>query len=220
MKNYKVLYIDEEEYWRDSFTRYAHDEFEVEVIPPFDNQDELINYIQNTSANAVILDHLLSEHMPEITYDGVEVVKILKKRNARFPLFVLTSHDMQAMEESEDVNYVYPKSVISEKEKQLTGKGEFNDRIRLQIKHYIEAQDEAENEFNGLIQKAESAPLNGVEEERLIELDTFLNEYIGRDLDIPEHLKRTSNAKITSELIKVSQELMQKIEAKQGDKDA
>ena len=118
------------------------------------------------------------------------------------------------MEEAEDVNYVYPKSVISGKEKQVDGKGEFNDRIRLQIKHYFEAIEEAEKEFNSLIEKAEAEPLNGDEEERIIELDTFLNEQIGRHLDIPEHLKKTTNAELTQKLIEVSEKLIQKIQNK------
>lgn len=220
MDRYKILYVDEEQIWRDNFTRYVYEEFDVVVIEPPESQEELVSYIEKSSAHAVILDHLLSENKPEITYDGVDIVKLLRQRNARFPLFVLTSHDVQAMEEAEDVNYVYPKSVISEKEKQVDGKGEFNDRIRLQIKNYLGSIEAAEKEFATLIKKAEKEPLNGDEEDRIIELDTFLNEQIGRDLDIPEHLKKTSNAEITQKLIEVSEQLIQKIEGKQGNTNA
>lgn len=220
MGRYKVLYIDEEEIWRDKFTRYVHEEFEVETLDPPEDQEELLVLIGKSSADAVVLDHLLSENKPEITYDGVDIVKLLKHRNARFPLFVLTSHDVQAMEEAEDVNYVYPKSVISEKEKQIDGKGEFNDRLRLQIKHYFDAIEEAERELNSLVQRADEKPLNAQEEERLIELDSILAEQIGRDLDIPKHLKKTSNAQLTQDLIEVTEKLMAKIESKQGVKDA
>ena len=84
MNRYKILYVDEEPIWRDTFTRYAHDEFEVVAIEPFEVQDELISYIEESAAHAVILDHLLSENMPEINYDGVDIVKLLKKHNAPF----------------------------------------------------------------------------------------------------------------------------------------
>jgi len=220
MDSYKVLYIDEEEIWRDNFTRYAHNDFDVEAIQPMEKQEELIDYILRSSADAVILDHLLSEHMPEIIYDGVELIKQLKKRSPHFPFFVLTSHDLQAMEEAEDVNYIYPKSVISEREEQNNSKGKFKDRLRLQIKHYLDSIQDAEREFDTLIKKADKAPLDSDEEGRLIYLDTFLNQQIGLDLDIPEHLKKTSNAELTLELIKVSEELIQKINNTQGGDNA
>lgn len=214
MAKHKILYIDEEELWRDNFTRYTHEEFDVETIAPVEDQDELIAYIKSSTAKAVILDHLLSEKMPEINYDGVDIVKTLKQSNERFPLFVLTSHDIKAMEQAEDVNYVYPKNVISQKEKQVDGKGEFNERIRLQIEHYDTACEASETEFMALVKKADAEKLTAVEEERLIELDTFLNQQVGRDLDIPQHLKNTSNAELTQRLIEVSEELIAKIEAK------
>ncbi|MFC3051806.1 DNA-binding transcriptional response regulator [Kordiimonas pumila] len=217
MAPYKILYIDEEKIWRDNFTRYTYDAFEVETIAPFEDQDELLHYIRYSSAEAVILDHLLSEKMPEINYDGVDIVKKLKQYNERFPLFVLTSHDVKAMEQAEDVNYVYPKNVISQKEKQVDGKGEFNERIRLQIEHYQKACEASENEFMALIQKADTGPLNALEEERLIELDTFLSQQVGHDLDIPEHLKKTSNAELTQKLINISEELISKITAQKID---
>ncbi len=214
---HKVLFVDEEQASRDVFERYAHDEFECEVISPFIELEDLIDYIRGASPDAIVLDHRLGEFMPDVTYNGIDVVNVLKDRNPHFPVFVLTAHDGEAMEVAEDVNYVYPKSVVSQKEKQRED-GEqikFNERMRLQIEHYLAALEKAESEFLKLIKKAESEPLNAEEEESLIDLDTFLNEKVGRDLDIPKHLKTRAKADQTLELIEVTKQLMTKISEKQ-----
>lgn len=221
MDRYKVLYVDEEQIWRDHFTRYAHNEFDLEVIEPMETKEELIDYILSSSANAVVLDHFLAEKSSiDIAYDGVDVAEGIKNINSNFPIFVLTSYDTDAMEEAKDVNYIYSKNAISSNNKsddqKVESREKFNDRIRLQIKHYFEAIEAAEKTFHALIKKAETEALNAEQEEQLIELDTFLNEQIGRDLDIPKHLKTKAKADQTQELIEVTKELMEKISQRQG----
>jgi CheY-like chemotaxis protein len=219
--SYKVIYVDEEQEWRDIFTRYArYKAFIVEAIPPPESIDELIDYIYRSSADAAVLDHRLSENMPNINYDGVDVVEKIRERNPRFPLFVLTSHDLEAIRTADDVNYVYPKSVISIKNQQGERPAAFNERIEIQIQHYKTAMANAEKECDGLLAKADNQPLDSDEEDRLITLDTLLSQQIGRDLDIPPHLKETSNAKLTQELIDVTEALLDKIADKQAGKDA
>jgi CheY-like chemotaxis protein len=215
---YKILYIDEEQSARDAFERFVHDEFEYEGIEPFDELGDLVGYILKSSANAIVVDHRLGEFMPNITYQGTEVIEQMKKYNSRFPVFILTAHDSEAMELARDVNYVYPKSAISIRQKEL-GEGDESkliDRMRLQIKHYLNEIETAEAAFEELIKKAEHEPLNAGEEEELIELDTFLNEQVGKDLDIPKHLKTRANADKTKELIDVTNKLMAKLSEKQN----
>lgn len=213
MNDFRVLYVDEQQSDRDAFVRYVHNKINYEVIEPFEELEELIDYVQKSSPHAVVLDHSLAEFKPEVKYDGVDAAKALKQRNPHFPVFVLTAYDGDAMEVAEDVNYIYSKAAISPND---GDKIKFIDRLILQIKHYFEALEKAQTEFEALIKKAEAEALNAEEEERLIELDTFLNEQVGRDLDIPKHLKTKAKADQTQELIEVTKQLMEKISQKQG----
>ena len=214
MNEFRVLYIDEQQSDRDAFVRYVHNKIDYEAIEPFEELEELVDYVQQTSPHAVVLDHSLAEFKPEVKYDGVDAAKALKQRNPRFPVFVLTTYDGDAMEVAEDVNYIYPKAAISPND---GDKIKFIDRLILQIKHYFEALEKAQTEFEALIKKAEAEALNAEEEEQLIELDAFLNEQVGRDLDIPKHLKTKAKADQTKELIEVTKQLMEKISQKKGE---
>ena len=63
------------------------------------------------------------------------------------------------------------------------------ERIENQIKHHRNKIDKARKELEGLIEKSQTKQLNAREEERLIELDTFIEKTTNQPSHIPSQLK-------------------------------
>ena len=209
----KILYIDEEAKEQRKFIRYASQGgFHVEVIEPHDELNDLLNFILGADADAVIVDHRLGDKKASVDYDGADVYREFRKKRSHFPFFILTSYDNDAIAEAEDVNCVYPKSVVDISDIQNSEiKVTFNDRIRAQIEHYKKRIDQSEQELSELIEKSDKVALTAIEEARIIELDHFINHEVDKSLDIPEHLKTTTNIQKIQELIDTSNKLMDAI---------
>lgn len=196
------------------FKRYAGDHFAVETIVPPNTIDELVRFVDESGVQAVIVDHNLSEKAPDVTYDGVDAINAIQRRRQTFPVFVLTSYDDKAIAEADDVNYVYPKSVMLPNKVRASEKITFNDRIDTQITHYLNRLESAEVELEKLIKIANERALTGYEEERMIELDTLLSDEMDRTLDVPKQVKSSPHLTVAQELVEVSERLLKAIEDK------
>lgn len=211
---HKVLYIDEEIKFHRKFKRFTKGCFEVETIVPHEELEDLIRYIIESDADAVIVDHNLTEFAPNLKYDGADVVREYKNIRNSFPLFILTSYDDNAIAVAEDVNCVYPKSDIEIPEDGSINKVTFNDRVRIQIEHYQKRIIDSESELLELEKKSSSETLNAREEARQIELDSFLSGEFGHSSDIAKHLKETTNTEQLRGLIELSEQLIKSIKKK------
>jgi len=212
---YKILYVDEEIKCHHKFKRYTGGHLNVDVVIPHDELSDLLKYMLESEAHAVVIDHKLGDKKPNVNYDGADVFREFRKIKAHFPLFILTSFDEDAIAEAEDVNHVYPKSVMDRSLGDTSEQVTFNDRIIAQIKHYQKRVSNAEIVVLQLIEKASSEALTADEEANLIELDKFLSGEVGKSLDIPEQLKEPTNTELTQELIAVSKQLIKAITNKQ-----
>lgn len=210
---YKLIFIDEVEADTHRFQRYVHqkdtaNEFEVIGMMPEDNIDDLIEHVLSENIDAIISDYQLSEYKSSITYTGVELVeKILQKRE-KFPCFVMTSHDDQAVAISSDVNIVYVKQIMnSEDNVKIT----FLERIKNQIIHYQARIQESQEEFDGIIEDSKSKMLTAKEEARLLELDNFLENALNQESKIPAQLKEQSTLDDLHKMIGNTDELLNKL---------
>lgn len=117
-----------------------------------------------------------------------------------FPCFVLTSFDENAVVDSDDVNFVYVKKVLQFS----SANGErvsFAQRVKSQIDKYRIRIAKARKDLLSLIEKREKGNATVLDEERIIELDTFLEKTYGKDNSIPSELKHTSNLEKLNSLI-------------------
>lgn len=203
---YKILFVDEESEQQDKFMNYFEAACPEDVACcefPLPTIEDMIDRIWSLCPDAIVTDFRLNEIREDIDYtvkyDGMELLKAIRKERGDFPCFVITSFADEAVDDSDDVNLVYEKDVL--KSADCNAKVSFAERIIRQIDKYKLRINEAKHTLAGLIDKRLSGVADVYDEERIIELDTFLECALGSRESVPKELKRLSNLDRLNELI-------------------
>ena len=124
--------------------------------------------------------------------------------------FIITSFDNDAVSETDDVNLIYVKNILNNKEEGV--KVHFYDKIKEQISKYQKSIELAKNELHSLLTKKEDGDIDPTQEQKIIELDDFLEKSLDNYSALPSEMKKVSNLdKLTSMIAKVD-ELLEKID--------
>jgi len=221
MAIYKILLIDEEKDTFDDFNDYVDisstkDNIEVITEFPLEDLKEMVDLIIKINPDAVITDFRLNEMKIDINYnvpyDGVDLIEELLKIRFGFPCFVLTAFDNLAISASEDVNKVYIKNILHNNKEESKAKAKFLDRVINQIEHYKTIIRNSEKELIRLVELRKYGKANISDEERIIELDSFLENVIDRKNSIPQEFKRLSNEEKLNNLLNKVDKLLEKID--------
>lgn len=215
--DYKILFIDEESTQHDQFLDYF-EKVCPEIVPkcefPLPSVDEMLQLIEDFRPDAVVTDFRLNEMRVDIhynvKYDGVELINAIREQRDGFPCFVITSHDDEAVNGTDDVNIVYIKDILRPFADKA--KVSFAERILRQVDKYRSRIGNARQEISTLIDKRYSGYANVHDEERIIELDSFLEKTLDSYDSIPEQLKELSNLERLNTLIGKVDDLLKKIE--------
>jgi hypothetical protein len=208
-EKYKIGYIDEDKADVDTFKLYAKNDFDITAFDLDRNTtlDSLFQDILKSDVSALVIDYNLRE-TNIIKFNGDEVVNKVKEELHNFPLFILTSHEDDALDAVEDVDIVYEKDSMNDKKDMLIK------RIRTKIEHYYRNLENAEKELLDLIDKKDKDGLNALEEDRLFELDNFLQHSVCKKDKIPAFLKQREGMEIVIALINKTEELIAEIRKK------
>lgn len=214
--DYKVLFVDEEIAQQDLFIKHFKSIF-PDIKPlcefPLGSLDAMLDKIWSLCPDAIITDFQLNEIKEDIQYtvkyDGIELLKALRNRRAYFPCFVMTSFDDEAVNVSDDVNLVYGKSQLWTTHEHE--KVSFAARVIQQIDKYRARIKSAERELASLLTKRNTGDVNVYEEDRIIELDTFLERALGDQDAVPKELKKFTNLDRLNKLIGKVDELLSRI---------
>lgn len=202
---YRVLFIDEEEEQHDTFQEYMEPATELDVVCKFPaaSLDDMIQIIEAVKPDAIVTDFCLNEHREAIKYNvgynGAELVKAFENIRPLFPCFVLTSYDDEAIHAASDVNLVYVKRILHQIEK--SGTALFYMRVYEQISKYKASIDKAQKELTDLTSKRAKGQTTPQEDQKLVELDRFLEKSLGADSVIPDDMKSTSNIEKLADLV-------------------
>lgn len=212
MTEYKILFVDEVEADIRRFQRYVHrkdteKKFELVVKIPENTLENFLDEIKNEDFDAIVTDHKLHEENANISFDGIDLVREILKDRMKFPCFILTSFDDEAVINGDDVNIVYIKGLM-DSDGESKAHASFLDKIENQIKHYRQSIDDAENELLELVEVSNRQTLNVYEEARLLELDTFIEKSTNQKSSLPEHLKGTKNLDELHKMIDSTDELL------------
>lgn len=219
---YKLLYIDEDQEQIDNFLNYIDDTNTnniFEVIPqfPLEGIDEMIEKILKINPDVIVSDFLLNENIGvlgyNVPYNGVELVEDFLSIRHKFPCFVLTAKDQDAVGDSEDVNLVYTKSLMSTEVQDTKAKVKFTDRLIKQIEHYKSRIAEAQIELKELLEIRHSGKANYEVENRIIELDDFLEKSIDATHSVPSEFKTFSNTERLDSILNKVDELLKKLDS-------
>lgn len=218
---YKILFIDEEQETFDDFLDYVEysstkDKIEVQTEFPLENIEEMIELIFKINPDAIVVDFRLNEMKTDIQYNvpynGVELVDEFLKTRMGFPCFVLTAFDDLAVSASDDVNKVYIKNILHNNKEESKAKAKFLDRVINQIEHYKSKINNAEKELLSLIELRKSGKAGISDEERIIELDQFLENTIDRKHSIPKEYKTLSNEDRLNKILNTVDEILKKVD--------
>lgn len=217
--NYKILFIDEEKGQREEFEDYMdrfEDKAEAICIYPSNSLEKTIEEINDHHPDAIISDYKLNEIKENIKYNvpfnGSELMDAYLNEWPGFPCFVLTSFDDLAVNNSADVNIIYVKKNVFNEPEDV--KVPFAERIFHQIEHYRKRIADAQAEINILIEKRRSGEASAAEEQKLIDLDTFIEHSLGKSTSVPKNMKELSNTSRLNDLINKVDELLSKVEDK------
>jgi vacuolar-type H+-ATPase subunit I/STV1 len=198
MEKFKITYLDESGEDIRAFQRFASSHFDVIPLKPIPSLDEMLTTVFENGAAALVVDYDLSEEAPTIHYSGTDIVEGILAQRPDFPVFILTSYDEQALENGDDVNIVYEKKEMYDKNVK------FLQKINTQIVNYNRRLDQKEDRILELNKLREQRDLTLDEENELIELDSYIEEALNKKDALPNALKTISNEmKLVSLLSKV-----------------
>lgn len=215
--DYRILFIDEEDSQHDDFLDYfesIYPEITPNCLFPCKTMEEMIQVIDDYKPDAIITDYRLNEIKTNIKYNvpynGVQLIKTIREQWDNFPCFVVTSFDDDAVNDSDDVNLVYIKDILHQSKDKA--KVPFASRITNQIEKYIKRKVDAGRELSTLIAKREAGNANCQDENRIIQLDTFLERTLGAHNSVPEELKQLTNLDRLNSLIDKVDELIKRLD--------
>lgn len=206
---YKIVYIDEEEKERRAFQRYCAKFYKgrIEVIPMHPEMP-LIGFVHDlikSGVDAVVADYDLQDKAPNLDYRGNDVVETLIDIRKGFPIFILTNHEPDAEEDTEDLNIIYSKRFMYEFDSY------FIDRVVKKIKKYSDTLNEYEKEFNSLNKKKNTEGLNVDEDSRLLKLGLLLESSFNQKMKLPEQLENKANIDVIDNLLENTRALLDEI---------
>lgn len=215
--DYKILFIDEESTQHDRFMDYF-EQVCPEIVPtcvfPLPTVDEMLQRVEELCADAVVTDFRLNEIRTDIhytvKYDGIGLINAIREQREGFPCFVITSFDDEAVNGSDDVNIVYIKDILRPDADKA--KVTFAERITRQVEKYRSRIGNARQELSTLIDKRYGGKANVHDEDRIIELDSFLEKSLDSYDSIPKQLKELSNLDRLNSLIGKVDTLLMKLE--------
>ena len=215
--SYKIVFIDEEIDQQEIFAKHFKSLCSEAILScelPLQTVEEMLDKIWSLCPDAIVTDFQLNEIKIDIKYtvkyNGINLLKAIREQREDFPCFVMTSFDDQAVNVSDDVNLGYDKSQLDATVE--NDKVTFAARVIQQIDKYRSRVANARIELKGLIDKRLSSDVNVYEEQRIIELDTFLERALGTQSSIPPELKTLSNLDRLNKLINKVDELLKRIQ--------
>lgn len=220
---YRILFIDEEvedtEIFEDFFEANDRaDEFQVISHVPLPTLEETVDLFIEIKPDALVTDFKLNDIKEQIQYNvpynGVDLMEAITKKFMHFPCFVMTSFDDLAINESEDVNYIYVKGDLHEQDQgKKVANASFSDRVKAQINKYKRKIEESGNRVVALIKKQNSAEgIDAYEEEELLNLDDFLEKTLDSSNRVPFKLKEHKESDNLIDLLGKVENLLNKFD--------
>jgi|JI10StandDraft_1071094.scaffolds.fasta_scaffold00328_48 DNA-binding NarL/FixJ family response regulator len=214
---YNLLVIDEQQSEIEQIENFFElaDDFEIFGLIEVQNLDGLYDYIFEKKIDVVVFDYKLMEHNSNFQMNGDKYLKNLLEKYQNFPTIILTNKAADAKLHHIDPFKVIDKELVNvnpEIEEEKKSGLELIKNIRILIDNYRKEIADAKNELETLLEKADSSKtITALEEERIIELDSFLEKSFSKTNRIPNSLKTTHSLDVLSKLIEDTDELIRNL---------
>jgi hypothetical protein len=195
----RIIYIDDDEEDIIYFQSFADGYFQVETreINNGSILEELVDEILSSPPDAVISDFLLNEKA-KVGFNGQALIESLQSRNKHIPCFLLTSHAPDALSATHDARLVQAKSVVIGGDRDLQFL--FREQIAKLIADHKKKLDQSEVELDLLLSIPNEA-LTISQRDRIIELDTYVEEHGHSAHVLPPELKSERSLELLTKLV-------------------
>lgn len=203
----RIIYVDEDPEDIMYFQDFTEGVFELEAIQVVNDTElaDLVDEILDSPPDALVTDFMLNEKAT-VGFNGQGLIEALQKRNKHIPCFLLTSHAPDAIEATHDARLVQTKGVM------LGGddlRSLFISQIAKVIKDHKAEVSSAEEELSALLEVPTNV-LNAEQRQRIVYLDTYLEEHgLASDV-LPGELKSDRSVELLVELISQVDVLLRK----------
>ncbi|MDP9521940.1 response regulator [Pseudomonas putida] len=197
MSKGRVVYIDEDPDDIVYFQEFMDGHFSLEIITIVNDSDinEVIDDIINSPPDAVVTDFMLNEKAT-VGFNGQALIELLQERNKHIPCFLLTSHAPDALEATHDARLVQAKAVMMNNDL----KSLFRAQIAKVIEDHKLKLTSSEEELEHLLNFPRDS-LTAQQRQRIIELDTYLEEHGLSSNALPDELKNDRSLDMLTKLV-------------------
>ena len=205
-KKYKIGYVDEDDHDINSFLRRFCDFFQIRTLKPDSTTtiDEVISWISGSKLDMVVVDFNLKERHG-VHFYGDAILKKLNEHYFNFPMFMLTSHEDKAINESDaSIN-----DVIYSKREVHKNSAIFVKRFNNKISKYKSEINKAQERHEELSQKSE---LTFKDEEELLNLEDFIEKVHDKKGLTLKVMKNSKSLEKLNELVDKADIILQKID--------
>ena len=115
----KLCYLDEQEQWQYMAHQKLGNDFDLRMLEQSQFPNDVSNIwsiIFDMNVDVVIVDYKLNES-GILPYTGDQVIHEIRKHNLHLPVFMITSFELNALQESEEVQVIRGKDMLANPEK-------------------------------------------------------------------------------------------------------
>ena len=199
MHKFIIGYLDDDPGQKIEFHNLFKDKFDIKIIEmnEITSPEDIIKIITQMGIELIVLDFMLNSHGNYFNAD--KIVSEIKKWNPYFPVLILTSHEMDAFQDLDNVNIINRKEDLN-KEKSNTNI--FVLKIEKNILNYKKIKNDTMEKLKKLSDKKLNTGLSISEEEDYYNLFRYLNDISPSEKMIPSDF-------ITPEKITTLHDLLQ-----------
>lgn len=203
----RIGYIDEDEGQKNTFYNSLKDEFDVHLIDIAEGVtiESLTDEIFSSNLDMLVLDFRLDE-TGLVDFNAESLIDQIKRRNTFYPLIVLTSHQVDALNHVSDANLVNDKQQMLNNDLDVL-KQKLN-KIAESYQRQKESSEEGLRRLEEILRKGELTP---EQEDQYVELNSYLEKTMHGDSRISRTFFSQSTNRKLDELISKAEEVLKQI---------
>lgn len=206
---YKIAYIDEQESARSNFYSHFKNDYEVVIIDVTkeDNPKSIVEKCFDNNIDAIIVDYNLQE-TGIVNFNGDLIIDIVKNTKPFFPIIILTSYSIDAIDNIDNVHIIYDKEALGGSESQFKI---LNKKIKTAISDYYKKIGDTNTRIEELIEKRNNQGLDIAEEEELTKLYILFDELNPEGKDLPANLIHRDSISKLNEFVNETKEILEQL---------
>lgn len=203
----RLGYVDEDGGQRNSFYHLFKEDFEVIIfeITEETNEINLVEDIIKSGLNVLVLDFRLDEN-GLVDFNADKIVEGIHEINLHYPLVILTSHEIDALDHIKNAHLVNGKDDMLDAKIDI-----FKQKLKSIATDYGNRVKSAEKELKALEDKRLASGLESKEEDRYVELCSFVDQTTSAKWRVSRTFYSEDTNKKLDDLIELAEQMLKKM---------